>query len=191
MFFFILGGPGSGKGTQCAKIKEEFNFLHFSTGDLLRAEVKKGSEKGAMIEDLMKNGKLVSSEITVQLLKEAIESNKSANGILIDGFPRNLEQAKLFEKEVGEAKFILSLDCPEEEMQKRILKRAEGVPEEERRVDDNLETVKKRFQTHQQEAVPVINYYKTQGKVHEILAVGAVEEIYAKVRVLFISQSKM
>jgi len=162
--------------------------LHFSTGDLLRAEVKRGTEKGGMIEDLMKNGKLVPSEITVQLLKETIESNKDATGILIDGFPRNLEQAKLFEKEVGEAQFILAFECSEEEMEKRILKRAEGVPQEQRRVDDNIETIKKRFQTHQEEAVPVINHYKAQNKVREVVAVGTVDDIYEKVRVHFLSR---
>ena len=94
------GGPGSGKGTQCAKIVEEFRFKHISAGDLLRQEVAKETEQGKVIQEIMTQGKLVPPEITVTLLRQAILSNKEAVGFLIDGFPRELSQSKIFEEQV-------------------------------------------------------------------------------------------
>ena len=101
------GGPGSGKGTQCARIVEEFRFKHISAGDLLRQEVAKETEQGKVIQEIMTQGKLVPPEITVTLLRQAILSNKEAVGFLIDGFPRELSQSKIFEEQVLEISFKL------------------------------------------------------------------------------------
>ena len=99
---FVLGGPGSGKGTQCAKLVEDYGFTHLSAGDLLRDEVKSRSEVGQMCMYLMTEGKLVPMEVTMQLLKSAMEAAPTRN-FLIDGFPRALDQALAFEKEVTAA----------------------------------------------------------------------------------------
>ncbi|KAJ6827020.1 putative UMP-CMP kinase 3 isoform X1 [Iris pallida] len=94
---FVLGGPGSGKGTQCANIVEHFGFTHLSAGDLLRAEIKSGSENGAMIQNMIKEGKIVPSEVTIKLLQRAmLESDNDK--FLIDGFPRNEENRAAFER---------------------------------------------------------------------------------------------
>lgn len=94
---FVLGGPGSGKGTQCERIVRDFGMLHLSSGDLLREEVKKGTEIGRTCEQLMKEGKLVPVEVTLKLIKQAMEGGKkTAPGFLIDGFPRAVDQAELF-----------------------------------------------------------------------------------------------
>jgi adenylate kinase family enzyme len=120
---FVLGGPGSGKGTQCAKIVDSYGFVHLSAGDLLRAEINSGSENGTMIQNTIKEGKIVPSEVTVRLLQKAMEECNS-NNFLIDGFPRNEENRAVFEHVTGiEPEFILFFDCPEEEMEKRILSR--------------------------------------------------------------------
>merc|ERR1712168_1191429 len=98
---FILGGPGSGKGTQCEKIKQKYNYDHLSTGDLLRDVVKSGSELGIKIQAIMTAGQLVSDDLILCLVKDAIYKNGNKNGVLIDGYPRNIEQAKLFESKIG------------------------------------------------------------------------------------------
>ncbi|XP_026660204.1 UMP-CMP kinase 3-like isoform X2 [Phoenix dactylifera] len=120
---FVLGGPGSGKGTQCANIVKHFGFTHLSAGDLLRAEIKSGSENGTMIANMIKEGKIVPSEVTVKLLQKAmLESGNDK--FLIDGFPRNEENRTAFENVTKiEPEFVLFLDCPEEEMERRILNR--------------------------------------------------------------------
>ncbi|KAL0380009.1 UNVERIFIED_CONTAM: UMP-CMP kinase [Sesamum angustifolium] len=120
---FVLGGPGSGKGTQCSNIVEHFGYTHLSAGDLLRAEIKSGSENGTMIQNMIKEGKIVPSEVTIKLLQRAIQENGN-DKFLIDGFPRNEENRAAFESVTGiEPEFVLFFDCPEEEMEKRLLSR--------------------------------------------------------------------
>jgi UMP-CMP kinase len=96
---FVLGGPGSGKGTQCSKIVETFGFVHLSAGDLLRAEIKSGNENGNMIQNMIKEGKIVPAEVTVKLLQKAMEESEN-DKFLIDGFPRNEENRAIFESVV-------------------------------------------------------------------------------------------
>mmetsp|Transcript_12552 Transcript_12552/g.38353 ORF Transcript_12552/g.38353 Transcript_12552/m.38353 type:complete len:379 (-) Transcript_12552:1396-2532(-) len=179
--YFVLGGPGAGKGTQCAKIVEEFGFDHFSAGDLLRAEVKSGSEQGVMIDNMIKDGKIVPGEITIGLLRKAIE-NSSKKGILIDGFPRKLDQAGQFEYTVSDFEFVLFFDCPEQVMEERLLKRGETSG----RVDDNADSIRKRFNTFVQTSMPVIEYYEAKDKVRKINATRAPDEVYNEVRSLFL-----
>ncbi|OAY74651.1 UMP-CMP kinase 2-like isoform X1 [Ananas comosus] len=176
---FVLGGPGSGKGTQCARIASAFGFAHLSAGDLLREEMSCDSKKGKLIRDIIMEGKIVPSEITVHLIKEAIMSS-SADRFLIDGFPRSEENRIAFETIIGvEPNLVLFFDCPEEEMVKRVLGRNQG------RIDDNIETIKKRLKVFEMLNLPVINYYSAKGKLYKINATGTVDEIFEKVRHLF------
>ena len=108
---FVLGGPASGKGTQCEKIVEEFGFTHMSVGDLMRQEVTKGTKNGEMIKKIQKEGGLVPFDLTVELLIEGLIQNPSQT-YLIDGFPRAIDQATYFEKNVMEAHSILYYDVP-------------------------------------------------------------------------------
>lgn len=178
--YFVLGGPGSGKGTQCAQLVQRYGFAHFSAGDLLRAEVASSSEQGKMIGDMIKNGAIVPGHITIGLLKAAIEST-SAPGVLIDGFPRQLDQAGAFEKDVSDFEFVLFFNCPEEEMEKRLLERGKTSG----RSDDNIESIRKRFKTFLETSMPVISYYEAKGKVHRIDAIKSIEEVTANVTKLF------
>jgi len=173
---FVLGGPGSGKGTQCDLIKEKYGFGHFSAGDLLRAEVESGSELGKGLEATMKEGKLVSSSVTIQLLKKAIASSDKKQ-ILIDGFPRALDQAEEFEENVLPCKLVLFFDCPQKVLQKRLMKRAKTSG----RADDNAETIKKRFDTFNNQSMPVITHYEKANKVAKVSAVPAPKDIFTKV----------
>jgi UMP-CMP kinase len=177
---FVLGGPGSGKGTQCAKLVEEFGIVHLSAGDLLRAHMKSGSPDGNMVADMIKDGKIVPSHVTNGLLENAM-TNSGRDKFLIDGFPRNDENRAAFEADTGEEPaFVLFFSCPEEVMEKRLLGRNEG------RTDDNIETIRKRFKVFVDSTMPIIEHYKGRGKVREIDATRSPDEVYQDVRPLFV-----
>ncbi|KAL4178816.1 hypothetical protein AMTRI_Chr13g117060 [Amborella trichopoda] len=181
---FVLGGPGSGKGTQCANIVEHFGFTHLSAGDLLRAEIKSGSENGTMIQNMIKEGKIVPSEVTVKLLQRAMQENEN-DKFLIDGFPRNEENRAAFENVTKiEPAFVLFFNCSEEEMEKRLLNRNQG------RDDDNIETIRKRFKVFIESSLPVIEYYQAKGKVHEIDAGRPREEVFETIKNIFATFAK-
>ncbi|PIN00336.1 Uridylate kinase/adenylate kinase [Handroanthus impetiginosus] len=178
---FVLGGPGSGKGTQCANIVQHFGYTHLSAGDLLREEIKSGSENGTMIQNMIKEGKIVPSEVTIKLLQRAIEENGN-DKFLIDGFPRNEENRAAFESVTGiEPEFVLFFDCSEEEMEKRLLNRNQG------REDDNIETIRKRFKVYMESSLPVIEYYNSKGKARKIDAAKPIEEVFEEVKKVFAS----
>ncbi|KAI8612628.1 adenylate kinase-domain-containing protein [Chytriomyces sp. MP71] len=174
---FVLGGPGSGKGTQCDRLVTTLNYIHLSTGDLLREELKRGTPVGAQIEEKMKEGKMVPLEITLKLLVDAMHATKeTASGYLIDGFPRTIEQAFEFESSIGRGKIVLFFDAPNDELTKRLLKRGETSG----RADDNEESIKKRLETFRNESLPVISYFGT--RVMRIDSTGTVEEVQDAVK---------
>ncbi|XP_010274607.1 PREDICTED: UMP-CMP kinase 3-like isoform X1 [Nelumbo nucifera] len=176
---FVLGGPGSGKGTQCANIVEHFGYTHLSAGDLLRAEIKSGSENGTMIQNMIKEGKIVPSEVTVKLLQRAMQESNN-DKFLIDGFPRNEENRAAFEnvtKIIPE--FVLFFDCAEEEMERRLLNRNQG------REDDNIDTIRKRFKVFVESSLPVVEHYESMGKVQKIDAGKPREEVFGAVKDIF------
>uniref|UniRef100_A0A453B1K8 UMP-CMP kinase n=7 Tax=Triticinae TaxID=1648030 RepID=A0A453B1K8_AEGTS len=181
---FVLGGPGSGKGTQCSNIVEHFGFTHLSAGDLLRAEIKSGSENGTMIENMIKEGKIVPSEVTIKLLQQAMIKNEN-DKFLIDGFPRNEENRAAFENvtKISPA-FVLFFNCSEEEMERRLLGRNEG------RVDDNIETIRKRFKVFVESSLPVIEYYDAKDKVKKIDAAKPIPEVFEDVKAIFAPYAK-
>lgn len=181
---FVLGGPGAGKGTQCANLVRDYNFTHLSAGDLLRAEQdRNGSEFGDLIKSYIKDGKIVPMEVTVQLLEnamtEVVERDKEHKGkFLIDGFPRKMDQALKFEETVCPSKFVLFYDCPEEEMQKRLQKRGETSG----RSDDNAESIKKRFKTFVETSMPVVEYFEGERRVVKVVATKTPDEVYKETR---------
>lgn len=141
--------------------------------------MKSGSENGDMIQNMIKEGKIVPSEVTIKLLERAMLDNGN-DKFLIDGFPRNEENRAAFEAVTGiEPQFILFFDCSEEEMQKRLLSRNQG------REDDNIETIKKRFKVYMESSLPVIEYYNAKGKVRKIDAAKPVEEVFEEVKACF------
>lgn len=175
---FVLGGPGSGKGTQCDKIVAKYGFTHLSTGDLLRDEVSSGSERGKKLTAIMEKGELVPLETVLELLKDGmLKAASTSKGFLIDGYPRELDQGLRFEKDVAGVNGCLYFEVADDTMVKRLLKRGETSG----RVDDNEETIKKRLATFHQHTQPVIDHYKGQGKACEINAEGAIDDIFAKV----------
>lgn len=190
---FVLGGPGSGKGTQCANLVRDYNFVHLSAGDLLRAEQQReGSQYGEMISNYIKEGKIVPQEVTIALLRNAMRDAiikrldedpvaAAYDGpvrFLIDGFPRKMDQALIFEDDVCISRFTLYFECPEQVMLKRLLKRGETSG----RTDDNVESIKKRFQTFIDTSMPVIEYFDKSGKVFKISCDQPVDTVYRQVQ---------
>lgn len=174
--FFIVGGPGSGKGTQCDKIVEKYGLTHLSSGDLLRADVKSGSPRGEQLNKMMQNGELVPLEVVLDLIKEAMLEaiKKGSKGFLIDGYPREVKQGEQFESEIQPAKSVLFFDVSEDTLVKRCLHRAQTSG----RVDDNIDTIKKRLHTYTTATAPVVDYYQKKGKLVKIPSEGTVDEIF-------------
>ncbi|KAG0343254.1 hypothetical protein BG000_004192 [Podila horticola] len=169
---FVLGGPGAGKGTQCANLVRDFGFVHLSAGDLLRAEQERpGSQYGELIKTYIKEGKIVPMEMLAS----------GQDRFLIDGFPRKMDQALKFEEAVVPSKFTLYFECPEEVMLKRLMKRGETSG----RADDNIESITKRFRVFTKTSYPVIEHYGKLGKVHKVSCVDAPEAVYANVKKIF------
>ncbi|XP_058449609.1 UMP-CMP kinase [Malaya genurostris] len=185
---FVLGAPGAGKGTQCEKIVQHFGYTHLSAGDLLREERnREGSEYGQLIEDNIKNGRIVPVEITCALLENAMNKTRESTGndkFLIDGFPRNEDNLQGWNNKMSEKvllQFVLFFECSEDQCIQRCLKRGESSG----RSDDNLESLKKRFNTYLNDTMPIVDHYKKQDLVRTIDAIAGPDEVFEKVKVTF------
>jgi adenylate kinase len=179
--YFVLGGPGSGKGTQCQNLVDTYGFKHLSAGDLLRAEVKSGSPEGAMISEMIRNGQIVPAAVTVRLLKQAMDASL-ASTFLVDGFPRDMGNVQEWEKQLPSPELVLVFDCPESELESRLLKRGETSG----RSDDNLTSIKKRFKTFVDQSMPVIKYYSDRDLVKTISSVPTPTQVFKSVKKHFI-----
>lgn len=177
---FVLGGPGSGKGTQCDKLVE-LGMKHVSTGDLLRDEQKKGTENSKLIESYIKDGKVVPGEITISLLKQWILTQPVGSTILVDGFPREMVQALDFERDVAECDFVLYFEAADSTLEKRLLKR--GLTSG--RADDNLETIQKRLATFHTQTSAVVEYFSAKKKVRRVSAEADANTVFAATKVHF------
>lgn len=171
----IFGAPGAGKGTQSDFIVEKYNLTHISTGDLLRKEIAEQTELGKRIKGIMDAGQLVSDDIVIEMIDNAIA--RDTKGILFDGFPRNVAQAevldKLLAKHGRELTCMIRLDVPREELIRRMLERAKVSG----RSDDNEETIKNRLVEYENKTLPVAAYYGKQGKEVQINGLGDIKHI--------------
>jgi len=173
---FVVGGPGSGKGTQCEKIVAKYGYTHLSSGDLLRAEVASGSDRGKQLNELMQQGKLVSNQLVLDMIKDAMISKAATSkGFLIDGYPRQVDQGVEFEAQIAPCKLVLYIDASDESMKKRLLHRGQSSG----RVDDNEETIKNRLATFHECTKPVADHYKA--KLQRIDAERTPDVIFADV----------
>lgn len=180
---FVIGGPGSGKGTMCELAEEQLGWKHLSTGDLLRAELEAKGPNSETIERFIKDGKLVPNDIVVTLLKQTMELHTRSTGkqnFLIDGFPRSLNNMdawyEIFGKQ-SELPTMLYFECPYEELEKRIMSRAKYSG----RSDDNVESMKLRFDTFKKETLPTVELFKNSNKCIEIDTSHDRETVYARV----------
>jgi adenylate kinase family enzyme len=182
---FVLGGPGSGKGTMCELAQLQLGWVHLSAGDLLRAEREKGGETAQVIEENIAAGKLVPYEIIVQLLKSEMEHTTRTTGkqnFLIDGFPRsinNLEGWRTIFGKDSELPKMLYFECAYDVLSKRILGRAKYSG----RTDDNLESLKLRFDTFKEETLPTVQFFKSHDKCFEMDASMSRTDVYSSLQV--------
>ncbi|KAJ1450727.1 adenylate kinase-domain-containing protein [Pelagophyceae sp. CCMP2097] len=196
---FVLGGPGSGKGTQCARVVSKYGWVHLSAGDLLRAARKDpSSTQGELINEYIKEGKIVPVEITLGLIRSAMYASGSKD-FLIDGFPRNLDNDDGWLREMTACSTVASLlylETTEEVMQERILGRAAAVLAEggELRTDDNLESIQKRqtarFRTYVAETMPIIEKYERDACVTRVDSTPSSDDVFAEVCKLFDSLTR-
>ena len=178
MNIVLFGPPGAGKGTQAKLICEKYFLNHLSTGDLLRKESSKETSLGIQIKNTINDGKLVSNETTIELIKHFIDENKNnKKGFLFDGFPRNKKQAELLDHlmvSINEKILcVILLNVNEDVLKERIMNRSTT----EGRSDDNLETLSKRLHTYSSETEPLIEYYSSQNLVRKVLGTGAISDI--------------
>ena len=178
MNIVLFGPPGAGKGTQAKLICEKYFLNHLSTGDLLRKESCKETSLGIQIKNTINDGKLVSNETTIELIKQFINENKNKKkGFLFDGFPRNKKQAELLDHlmiSINEKILcVILLNVNEDVLKERIMNRSTT----EGRSDDNLETLSKRLHTYSSETEPLIEYYSSQNLVRKVLGTGAISDI--------------
>ena len=177
----IFGAPGSGKGTQSERIVEKYGLDHISTGDVLRGEIKAGTELGKKAQALIDNGQLIPDELMVSILAAKFDGFTQSKGVIFDGFPRTIAQAealKVMLAERGqEVTAMIELDVPEEELMTRLLLRGQASG----RADDNEETIKKRLVVYHDQTAPLKDWYKADGKHCYINGLGELDRIFADI----------
>ncbi len=177
----IFGAPGTGKGTQSQNIIDKYKLVHLSTGDILREEIKMGSQIGLNAKKYIDDGLLVPDSVIIDLLFDRASKFAELKGYIFDGFPRNPVQAKALDEKVENdntpISLVLYLDVTEEELTKRILYRSQHSG----RADDTEEVIKKRIEVYNQQTKPLLEYYRKQGKLVAIDGMGTIEEVFAKI----------
>jgi len=178
----IFGAPGSGKGTQSDKLIEKYGLKHISTGDVLRAEIKKGTELGQTAQRFIDNGQLIPDELMISILAQVYDAfGREHKGVIFDGFPRTIPQAEALKQMLSErgdrVAAMLELDVPEDELMKRLLLRGQ----QSGRADDNEETIKKRLVVYHSQTQPLIEWYKQEGLHYHINGLGELDRIFADI----------
>jgi len=183
---FVLGGPGSGKGTQCNLVEKHLGFAHISAGECLREERNTASSQyGSLIEKCMTSGSIVPVAITCALLKAKMEKLGWEKGkFLIDGFPRNQDNVDGWESVMGDGvdvRFCLFLDCPLEVMVERVLQRSKTSG----RIDDTMDVIRRRLKSHETLSAPIIAMFEAQNKLRVVNASNDVETVWKDVKGIF------
>ena len=177
----IFGAPGSGKGTQSDKMIEKYGLDHISTGDVLRAEIKKGSELGKTAASYIDKGNLIPDELMVSILASVYDSLDNSKGVIFDGFPRTIPQAealkKMLEERGDRVAAMIELDVPEDELMKRLILRGQ----QSGRADDNEETIRKRLVVYHSQTQPLIEWYKNEGLHYHINGLGELDRIFSDI----------
>ena len=177
----IFGAPGSGKGTQSERIVEKYGINHISTGDVLRAEIKNGTELGKTAKGYIDQGQLIPDELMIDILASVFDSFKDSKGVIFDGFPRTIAQAEALKKMLAErgqdVSVMLDLEVPEDELMVRLIKRGK----DSGRADDNEETIKKRLHVYHSQTSPLIDWYKNEKKYQHINGLGTMDGIFADI----------
>ena len=174
----LFGKPGAGKGTQAALLRDAFQLVHISTGDLFRYNIGNNTSLGALAKSYMDQGDLVPDEVTIKMLEAEVDANPDAGGFIFDGFPRTAKQAEALDEFLhGKDMSVhatIGLEVDEEVLIKRLLNRGK---DSGRADDQDEEKIRNRFEEYNNKTAPLINYYKAQNKFHSITGIGTVTEI--------------
>ena len=178
----IFGAPGSGKGTQSDLMIKKYGFGHISTGDVLRNEIKNGTELGKTAKQYIDNGQLIPDSLMIDILANVYDSfGKEHEGVIFDGFPRTIPQAEalkdMLDKRGHKVAAMIELDVPEAELMTRLIKRGQECG----RSDDNEETIKKRLDVYHNQTAPLIEWYKKENLHHHIDGLGELDRIFADI----------
>lgn len=183
MNLVIFGGPGSGKGTQSARLIDNYGLYHISTGELLRNHIKNQTEIGKTANQYISKGQLIPDDLMISIIEDVLEKEaKDKKGVILDGFPRTIAQAEALEEFLkrrgSDVHAVVGLEVPDEELTSRLLKRAE----ESGRSDDNPETIKKRLDVYHNQTQPLRDHYVKKGKYIPINGTGNVEDIFHSIK---------
>ena len=175
----LFGAPGSGKGTQSAKIIDQYGLYHISTGEVLRDHIARGTELGKTADRYISKGQLIPDDLMVSILENVLDNEANAKkGVVFDGFPRTIPQAEALREMLArrgtEVHAVIGLEVPEEELVERLLNRGKTTG----RADDNLETIKNRLDVYHNQTQPLQQYYTKEGKYHPVNGSGLVDEIF-------------
>lgn len=174
----LFGKPGAGKGTQATFLKDKYNLVHISTGDIFRHNIKNETKLGKLAQSYMDKGDLVPDEVTIQMLQEEVEKNPNAEGFIFDGFPRTIAQAEALDAFLDSKGMrihgTLALEADDEVLIKRLVERGKVSG---RTDDQDEEKIRNRFIEYNEKTAPLIAFYQTQGKYHAINGIGTIEEI--------------
>ena len=201
MKVILLGAPGAGKGTQAVRLAERYNIPHISTGDIFRSNIKERTPIGIVAKSYIDKGQLVPDEVTIQIVKERLEKDDCKNGYLLDGFPRTVSQAEALDG-FSEVDSVVNIDVPLHKLMRRITgrrvcgkcgesyhidyldgstscKKCDGTLIQ--RADDNEETVGKRLEVYEKQTAPLIDHYKSKGKLIDIDGDGDIDSVFAAI----------
>ena len=181
MRLVLLGAPGSGKGTQAARLREHLQVPHVSTGELLRAAVKAGTPLGLQAKAVMESGGLVSDEIVLGMLEERLTAGDTGNGFILDGYPRNLAQANALDRLLARLEqpvdIAVQLDVDTELLIDRLAGRAQA----EGRADDSPDAVRNRLKVYNEATAPVVDFYRNAGRLACVDGVGGMDEVFQRI----------
>jgi adenylate kinase len=185
VIWIFLGAPGSGKGTQADLLARRLEWAHISTGDLLRAAVREGSDLGKKAKSYMDRGELVPDALLLDLMREKLASRPAPKGWVLDGYPRNLVQAQSLSRMIEEMDGVriggvLNLNVSNDALVERLKKRAAL----EKRVDDSEDTVKNRLRVYEEQTAPLIDFYRRQGALREVQGEGAIDEVQERIQAI-------
>ena len=179
----IFGAPGGGTGTQSEKLIDEYGLFHISTGEVLRDHIARGTELGKIADSFISQGQLIPDDLMVDILANVLDSNQeTTKGVIFDGFPRTIPQAKALKKMLEERNSkvhaVVGLEVDDNELVDRLLKRGR----QSGRSDDNLETINQRLKVYHDQTSPLRDYYLSEGKYHSIHGSGSIDDIFTTIK---------
>jgi len=180
----IFGAPGSGKGTQSERLIKEYGIYHISTGEVLRDHIARGTELGRIADTYISKGCLIPDDLMVRVLASVLDENpeKTAQGVIFDGFPRTIPQAEALHSMLAErgtsVHAVIGLEVPEEELVQRMIKRGKDTG----RADDNLETITNRLRVYHEQTSPLREYYQREGIYCPVDGSGDMDRIFSDIK---------